>query len=125
MTFGVTVLDFGILWQNAVIIIMTSQAVQFLGTRLAGLPRFDPLSALITSLSLTMLLRTELITLAAAAAVIAIGSCVTTWSMRSEPQASDDSTVVSEIGEHWSPNTAPPMIAPKANVTYSGSDEIA
>ena len=34
------------------------------------------------------------------AADIAIGSCVTTWSIRSAPQASDDNIVVSEIGEH-------------------------
>jgi Na+-translocating ferredoxin:NAD+ oxidoreductase RnfD subunit len=71
---GIGVLDFGIRWQNAVTIILTAQLVQFLGTRLVGLPRFDPLSALITSLSLTLLLRTEFASLAAAAAVIAIGS---------------------------------------------------
>ena len=59
LTIGIVVLDFGIHWQNAVTIMMTAQATQFLGTRLAGLPRFDPLSALITSLSLTLLLRTE------------------------------------------------------------------
>ena len=74
LTFGIVVLDFGIRWQNAVTIMLTAQATQFLGTRLAGLPRFDPLSALITSLSLTLLLRTEWIGLAAAAAAIAIGS---------------------------------------------------
>lgn len=74
VTFGVTVLDFGIHWQNAVVIIATAQAVQYVGTRTAGLERFDPLSALITSLSLTMLLRTEIVALAAAAAIIAIGS---------------------------------------------------
>ncbi len=71
---GVLALDFGIHWQNAVAIMLTAQAVQYLGTRLAGLPRFDPLSALITSLSLTLLLRTELPLLAVAAATIAIGS---------------------------------------------------
>lgn len=71
---GIGVLDFGIRWQNAVTIILTAQLMQFFGTRLAGLPRFDPLSALITSLSLTLLLRTEFASLAAAAAVIAIGS---------------------------------------------------
>jgi hypothetical protein len=72
--FGVTVLDFGIRWQNALVIMATAQAVQYLGTRLAGLHRFDPLSALITSLSLTLLLRTDFMLLAAAAATIAIGS---------------------------------------------------
>lgn len=74
LTIGIVVLDFGIHWQNAATIMLTAQATQFLGTRLAGLPKFDPLSALITSLSLTLLLRTELIGLAAAAATIAIGS---------------------------------------------------
>ena len=71
---GIGVLDFGIRWQNALTIMLTAQLVQYIGTRLAGLPRFDPLSALITSLSLTLLLRTEFAGLAAAAAVIAIGS---------------------------------------------------
>jgi len=71
---GIVVLDFGIRWQNAVAIIVTAQLVQFTGGRLAGLARFDPLSALITSLSLTLLLRTEFVALAALAAVIAVGS---------------------------------------------------
>ena len=74
LSIGVLVLDFGIRLSNVITIMLTAQAVQFIGTRLAGLPRFDPMSALITSLSLTLLLRTELIGLAAAAAVIAIGS---------------------------------------------------
>ncbi|MDJ0710360.1 MAG: RnfABCDGE type electron transport complex subunit D [Woeseiaceae bacterium] len=74
LTFGIGILDFGIRWQNAVAIMLTAQVVQFIGTRMAGLPRFDPLSALITSLSLTLLLRTELVALAALAAAIAIGS---------------------------------------------------
>ncbi len=72
--FGLIVLDFGIRWQSALTIMATAQLAQYVGTRLAGLPRFDPLSALITSLSLTLLLRTDVIPLAAAAAVIAIGS---------------------------------------------------
>lgn len=74
LSVGVFVLDFGIRWQNALAILLTAQAVQFIGTRIAGLPRFDPMSALITSLSLTLLLRTELIAFAAVAAAIAIGS---------------------------------------------------
>lgn len=72
--FGIMVLDFGIRWQNALAIMATAQAVQYLGTRCTTLPRFDPLSALITSLSLTLLLRTEFVALAALAAAIAIGS---------------------------------------------------
>ena len=72
--YGIVGLDFGIHWQNAIAIIAAAQLVQFAGTRLAGLPRFDPLSALITSLSLTLLLRTDVVILAALAALVAIGS---------------------------------------------------
>ena len=72
--YGILELDFGIRWQNALIIVATALAVQFLGTRYAGLPRFDPLSPLITSMSLTLLLRTDTIWLAAIAASLAIGS---------------------------------------------------
>lgn len=74
LSYGIFALDFGIHWYNAVAIIATAQAVQFIGTRVVGLPRFDPLSALITSMSLTLLLRTDVVALAALAAVIAIGS---------------------------------------------------
>lgn len=72
--FGVIALDFGIRWQNAVTIVITALVAQFLGTLHAKLPRFDPLSPLITSLSLTLLLRSDEVALAAAAATIAIGS---------------------------------------------------
>ena len=74
LCFGVFVLDFGIYWQNALAIILTAQFAQFAGMRAVGLKHFDPLSALITSLSLTLLLRTDEIALAALAAIIAIGS---------------------------------------------------
>ncbi len=74
LTFGIGALDFGISWQNALAIIATAQLAQWAGTRAAGLARFDPLSALITSLSLTLLLRTEFMALAAIAAAIAIAS---------------------------------------------------
>ena len=74
VVYGVVALDFGIRWQNACTMIATAQAVQWVGTRLAGLERFDPLSALISSLSLTLLLRTEILGLAVLAACIAIGS---------------------------------------------------
>lgn len=74
LSYGVFALDFGIYWYNAVAIILTAQCVQFIGLRLAGLPGFDPLSALITSLSLTLLLRTDVVMLAMLAACIAIGS---------------------------------------------------
>jgi Na+-transporting NADH:ubiquinone oxidoreductase subunit NqrB len=74
LVYGIVGLDFGIRWQNAAAIIVTAQLTQFVGSWLAGLPRFDPLSALISSLSLTLLLRTELAAIAALAAFIAIAS---------------------------------------------------
>jgi len=74
VAFGVLILDFGIRWQNAFCIVTTALAAQYLGTRYARLPSFDPLSPLITSLSLTLLLRTDEPAIAALAAAIAIGS---------------------------------------------------
>ena len=72
--FGVIALDFGIHWQNAVTIVSAALVVQYIGTRSARLQGFDPLSPLITSLSLTLLLRTDEPAIAALAAAIAIGS---------------------------------------------------
>ena len=74
LSFGVFVLDFGIHWYNAAAIIITAQIMQFACMRMVGLTKFDPLSAAITSLSLTLLLRTDLIAIAIIAAVIAISS---------------------------------------------------
>lgn len=74
VTFGVVGLDFGISAYNAIAIVFTALAVQLAATNLAGLPKFDPLSPLITALSLTLLLRTDMVTLAALAAAIAISS---------------------------------------------------
>ena len=74
VVYGVLALDFGIRLQNAVAIVIVTLLVQFAGTKAARLPRFDPLSPLITSLSLTLLLRTDMVTVAALAALIAISS---------------------------------------------------
>ncbi|MDX1405177.1 MAG: RnfABCDGE type electron transport complex subunit D [Woeseiaceae bacterium] len=74
VAYGVIVLDFGIHWYNALAIAASAMLVQLLGTTLTGSARFDARSPLITALSLTMLLRTDDILLAAAAAAIAIGS---------------------------------------------------
>ena len=71
--YGVVVLDFGIHWYNAVAIVLVAQLVQFIGARWSQID-FDPLSPLITALSLTLLLRTDALLLAACAAAIAIGS---------------------------------------------------
>jgi Na+-translocating ferredoxin:NAD+ oxidoreductase RnfD subunit len=74
LCYGVFALDFGIHWYNAVAIIITAQLVQYICMRCVGLGGFDPLSAAITSLSLTLLLRTDVIGIAILAACIAIGS---------------------------------------------------
>lgn len=72
--YGIAVLDFGIRWPNAIAIFASAQFAQFIGIRLFTQERFDPLSALITSFSLTLLLRTDVIGLAILAAIVAIGS---------------------------------------------------
>lgn len=74
LLFGVFVLDFGIHSYNALAIVIAAQLVQFACMRVAGIAPFDPLSAAITSLSLTLLLRTDVIAIAVLAACIAIGS---------------------------------------------------
>lgn len=74
VTFGVVGLDFGIHASHVVVTVAVALAMQYAGTHIYNLPRFDPLSALITSLSLTLLLRTDHIELAALAALLAIGS---------------------------------------------------
>ncbi|MGI9221093.1 MAG: RnfABCDGE type electron transport complex subunit D [Woeseiaceae bacterium] len=74
LSFGVFALDFGIRWYNAIAIIITAQVTQYLCMRLVGLSHFDPWSAAITSLSLTLLLRTDVVAIAMLAAVIAISS---------------------------------------------------
>lgn len=74
VAYGIVALDFGVRFENVLATVATALAVQLAGTRIAGLPAFDPLSALITSLSLTLLLRTDGVALAALAASIAIAS---------------------------------------------------
>ena len=74
VSYGVFVLDFGIHWYNALAIAATALLVQWAGTRLATLPSFDPRSPMISALSLILLLRTDDVLLAMAAAAIAISS---------------------------------------------------
>lgn len=74
LLYGVAVLDFGVTWSGAAVVVASALGTQWAAGRLVGLPRFDPLSALITSLSLTLLLRTDSLAIAALAGVIAIGS---------------------------------------------------
>lgn len=72
--YGSVILDFGVQWLQAIAIFAAAQLTQFVCSRAVGLSRYDPLSATITSLSLTMMLRTDLLVLAMLAAIIAIGS---------------------------------------------------
>ena len=60
-------------WQIA-ITLSIAQLTQYAGTRYFNLPSFDPKSALISSLSLCLLLRTNDLSVAALAAFVAIGS---------------------------------------------------
>ncbi|SLM43376.1 conserved membrane hypothetical protein [Nitrospira sp. ND1] len=74
LAYGLFWLHFDLsLWQIAVTI-GTALLTQYAGTRYAKLPCFDPKSALISSLSLCILLRTDHLAIAALASVVAIGS---------------------------------------------------
>lgn len=74
LLYGVFLLHFDIsIWQIA-ITLGAAQLTQYAGTRHFQLPAFDPKSALISSLSLCLLLRTNDLIAAALAAFIAIGS---------------------------------------------------
>ncbi len=72
--YGLFFLRFDIsIWQ-IVVTLGTAQLTQYAGSRYFNLPFFDPKSALISSLSLCLLLRTNDLAVAALAAFIAIGS---------------------------------------------------
>ena len=74
LTYGLFWLHFDVsVWQIGVTI-GTALLTQYAGTRVAKLPFFDPKSALISSLSLCLLLRTDYLAVAALASVVAIGS---------------------------------------------------
>ena len=74
LVYGLCWLQFDLsIWQIAVTI-GTALLTQYVGTSLVKLPAFDPKSALISSLSLCLLLRTDDLSVAALAALIAIGS---------------------------------------------------
>ncbi len=74
LAYGLFVLDFEVRAATAAVILFTAQLTQFGFTRALKLPKFDPRSALISSLSLCLLLRTETLLIAALAAFIAIAS---------------------------------------------------
>jgi Na+-transporting NADH:ubiquinone oxidoreductase subunit NqrB len=72
LAYGVTRLEFEIGIAQALVTLATALGTQYVCTRLWRLPAFDPKSALISGLSLCLLLRTNHLALAALAAVISI-----------------------------------------------------
>lgn len=74
LAYGIVSLDFEIGAGRAAAILTTALATQYACTRLSRLPSFDPRSALISGLSLCLLLRTNWPALAIAAAAIAVSS---------------------------------------------------
>lgn len=74
LTYGVMRLDLEVQAVTAVAIIVTALGTQAACTRLSGRGRFDPRSALISALSLCLLLRTGSLELAMLTAAVAIAS---------------------------------------------------
>ena len=74
LVYGAAWLRFDVTWTASATILLAALVAQYGLTRLCKLPKFDPRSALISALSLCLLLRTEFLWLAAVAAVAAIGS---------------------------------------------------
>jgi Na+-transporting NADH:ubiquinone oxidoreductase subunit NqrB len=73
LAWGLVGLRFDIRWDVAFVMALAAFATQYLASRAAGL-RFEPKSALISILSLCLLLRTNHLPLAALAAVLTVGS---------------------------------------------------
>ena len=73
LAYGVTFLEFDVTPLRAVAIVATAQLTQYAGSRWKQIP-FDPLSAMISALSLCLLLRANHLPVLMGAAVIAIGS---------------------------------------------------
>jgi Na+-transporting NADH:ubiquinone oxidoreductase subunit NqrB len=74
LVYGLVLLDFDVTPARAGLILATCLATQALCQRLAGLTPYEPRSALISGLSLCLLLRTESPLLAAMAAALAVVS---------------------------------------------------
>ncbi|MFL6237362.1 MAG: RnfABCDGE type electron transport complex subunit D [Thermoanaerobaculia bacterium] len=74
LVYGVTRLDLEIPTGRALLLLGVAQLTQYACTRLWRLPAFDPRSALISGLSLCLLLRTNSWVLAALAAAVTIAS---------------------------------------------------
>ncbi len=74
LAYGIAWLDLEIGSRQALAILATALLTQLAGTRLYGLPRYDPKSALISGLSLCLLLRTNDPWFAVLAAAVAVAS---------------------------------------------------
>jgi Na+-transporting NADH:ubiquinone oxidoreductase subunit NqrB len=74
LIYGIWWLDFEVGAGQAVLILATVLATQYCCTRIWELPAYDPRSALISGLSLCLLLRTNAPALAVAAAILTIAS---------------------------------------------------
>jgi Na+-transporting NADH:ubiquinone oxidoreductase subunit NqrB len=74
VVYGLAVLRFDVSLGRAFVILAVALLTQWICTDIWQLPRFDPKSALISALSLILLLRTESELLAVVAAIIAISS---------------------------------------------------
>jgi Na+-transporting NADH:ubiquinone oxidoreductase subunit NqrB len=74
LAYGVVLLDFGLGPWRIAAVLATCLATQYACGRLAGLPRFDPLSALISGIGLCTLLRSDHFAVLLAAAALAIAS---------------------------------------------------
>src|SRR5437879_1833560 len=74
LIYGLTRLGFDIHFSRALAILTTALLAQYLWSRVWKLAAFDPRSALISGLSLCLLLRTNSLLLAAATAAVTIAS---------------------------------------------------
>jgi len=74
LLYGLLALDFEVRLGRAVTILATALCTQYACGRIRKLPAFEPKSALISGLSLCLLLRTDSLAMAAATAVVAVAS---------------------------------------------------
>ena len=74
LTWGMLSLGFDQTWGRVALLVAVALATQWAGTRLTGLPKFDPKSALISALSLCLLLRAGDPVWLVVGAVLAVGS---------------------------------------------------
>jgi Na+-transporting NADH:ubiquinone oxidoreductase subunit NqrB len=74
LVYGLTALNFDVGIVQVVVTLTSVLLIQFVCTRLWHLPRFDPKSALISGLSLCLLLRTNYLWVVPAAALVTIAS---------------------------------------------------